>query len=131
MNSVIEGVEAGYLKSRDQIPGFRPGDTLRVQLRVREGDKERLQAFEGVCIAKRHAGMKENFTVRKISSGVGVERTFLINSPIIADIKVMRRGKVARAKLFYLREREGKKTRVRDRFMAKGSAAAAPTTGEA
>jgi len=88
-------------------------------MRVREGEKERLQAFEGVCIAKRHVGIKEDFTLRKISYGVGVERTFLINSPMVASIKVVRRGKVARAKLFYLREREGKKTRVKDKFIVK------------
>lgn len=117
MNSVIQTIEAGFQKSRDQLPAFRPGDTVRVQLRVREGEKERLQAFEGVCIARGKTGIKENFTLRKISYGVGVERTFLLHSPQLATIKLVRRGKVARAKLFYLRGREGKKTRVRDRFM--------------
>lgn len=117
MNPIIESIERGYQKPSKAIPPFQPGDTLRVDIKVREGEKERLQAFEGVVISKRNCGLKENFTVRKISYGVGVERTFLIHSPYIATIKVMRRGKVARARLFYLRERVGKKTRVKDKMM--------------
>lgn len=97
------------------VPPFRPGDTLRVAVRVREGDKERLQAFEGVCIARRGSGVSETFTVRKISNGVGVERIFPVHSPMIADITVVRRGRVRRAKLYYLRHLTGKATRIREK----------------
>jgi large subunit ribosomal protein L19 len=100
---------------RDDVPAFRAGDTLRVSVRVREGDKERLQAFEGVCIARRGSGVSASFTVRKISNGVGVERIFPTHSPMIAEIKVVRRGRVRRAKLFYLRNLTGKATRIRER----------------
>src|SRR5213595_2415903 len=100
---------------RDNIPPFRAGDTLRVNVRVREGDKERLQAFEGVCIAKRGSGVSATFTVRKISNGIGVERIFPIHSPMIADILVVRRGRVRRAKLYYLRHLTGEATRIRER----------------
>ena len=85
------------------VPPFRPGDTVRVNVRVKEGDKERLQAFEGVCIARRGSGVSETFTVRKISNGVGVERIFPVHSPMLAEILVVRRGRVRRAKLYYLR----------------------------
>jgi len=98
---------------RSDIPPFRPGDTLRVNVRVKEGEKERLQAFEGVCIARRGSGVSETFTVRKVSNGVGVERIFPVHSPMIGDITVMRRGQVRRAKLYYLRELSGKATRIR------------------
>lgn len=117
MNPTIESIERGYMKNRQNVPEFVPGDTLRIAIKVREGDKERLQAFEGVVISRRYAGLRENFTVRKISYGVGVERTFLLNSPNLAEIKVVRRGKTARAKLYYLRDRVGKKTRVKDKLM--------------
>jgi large subunit ribosomal protein L19 len=89
------------------VPAFRAGDTLRVSVRVREGDKERLQAFEGICIARRGSGVSASFTVRKISNGVGVERIFPVHSPMIADVTVLRRGRVRRAKLFYLRSLAG------------------------
>ncbi|HJR65487.1 MAG TPA: 50S ribosomal protein L19 [Gemmatimonadaceae bacterium] len=98
---------------RADIPPFRPGDTVRVNVRVREGEKERLQAFEGVCIARRGSGVSETFTVRKVSNGVGVERIFPVHSPMIGDIAVVRRGQVRRAKLYYLRELSGKATRIR------------------
>jgi large subunit ribosomal protein L19 len=98
-----------------EIPPFRAGDTLRVSVRVREGDKERLQAFEGVCIARRGSGVSASFTVRKISNGVGVERIFPCHSPMIAEIAVVRRGRVRRAKLFYLRSLSGKATRIREK----------------
>lgn len=98
-----------------ELPGFRPGDTLKVMVRVREGDKERLQAFEGVCIARRGGGISETFTVRKISAGVGVERIFPLHSPNIATIDVVRRGKVRRAKLYYLRKLTGKATRIKEK----------------
>lgn len=100
---------------RAEIPPFRAGDTLNVKVRVREGDKERLQAFEGVCIARRGSGVSATFTVRKISNGVGVERIFPVHSPMIAEISVVRRGRVRRAKLFYLRNLTGKATRIRER----------------
>ncbi len=100
---------------RDNIPNFRPGDTVRVNVRVREGDKERLQAFEGVCIARRGSGVSATFTVRKISNGVGVERIFPLHSPMLADIHVVRRGRVRRAKLYYLRHLTGKATRIKER----------------
>ena len=97
------------------VPAFRAGDTLKVSVRVREGDKERLQAFEGVCIARRGSGVSASFTVRKISNGVGVERIFPVHSPMIAEIVVLRRGRVRRAKLFYLRSLAGKATRIREK----------------
>src|ERR1700741_5689390 len=100
---------------RSEIPAFRAGDTLRVNVRVREGDKERLQAFEGVCIARRGSGVSETFTVRKISNGVGVERIFPVHSPMLAEIIVARRGRVRRAKLFYLRNMTGKSARIKEK----------------
>ncbi len=100
---------------RSDIPAFRPGDTLRVNVRVKEGDKERIQAFEGVCIARKGAGVSETFTVRKISNGVGVERVFPVHSPMIGDLTVVRRGRVRRAKLYYLRHLTGKATRIKER----------------
>ncbi|MCI0434541.1 MAG: 50S ribosomal protein L19 [Gemmatimonadetes bacterium] len=100
---------------RADIPPFNPGDTLRVNVRVREGDKERIQAFEGICIARKGGGLRETFTVRKVSSGVGVERIFPIHSPSIESITVIREGHVRRAKLYYLRGLRGKKARIRDK----------------
>jgi large subunit ribosomal protein L19 len=100
---------------RAGIPPFRAGDTLRINVRVIEGEKERLQAFEGICIARRGTGVSETFTVRKVSNGVGVERIFPTHSPMIAEIVVVRRGRVRRAKLYYLRHLTGKATRIRER----------------
>ena len=100
---------------RTDIPAFEPGDTVRVRVRVREGAKERVQAFEGICIARAGGGLSETFTVRKISGGVGVERIFPLHSPSIAGLEIVRRGHVRRAKLYYLRERRGKRARVRER----------------
>jgi large subunit ribosomal protein L19 len=100
---------------RDDLPTFRPGDTLRVNVRVREGDKERIQAFEGVCIARKNGGVSETFTVRKISGGVGVERIFPLHSPSIASIQMVRQGRVRRAKLYYLRNLRGKAARIKER----------------
>ena len=100
---------------RDNVPPFRPGDTVRVNVRVKEGEKERVQAFEGVCIAKRGGGVSETFTVRKMSNGVGVERIFPLHSPMIAEIIVVRRGVVRRAKLYYLRDVTGKASRIKER----------------
>jgi large subunit ribosomal protein L19 len=100
---------------RSDMPAFGPGDTVRVMVRVREGDKERLQAFEGIVISKRGGGISENFTVRKVSAGVGVERIFPIHSPSIATVDVVRRGRVRRAKLYYLRNLSGKAARIREK----------------
>ena len=100
---------------RSDMPAFGPGDTIRVMVRVREGDKERLQAFEGIVISKRGGGISENFTVRKVSAGVGVERIFPIHSPSIASIEVVRRGRVRRAKLYYLRALSGKAARIKEK----------------
>ena len=110
---------------RDNVPPFRPGDTVRVNVRVKEGEKERVQAFEGVCIAKKGGGVSETFTVRKVSNGVGVERIFPLHSPMIAEINVVRRGVVRRAKLYYLRDVTGKASRIKERKVvrpAKGPA---------
>jgi len=100
---------------RDDLPQFGPGDTIRVNVRVREGDKERIQAFEGVCIGRRGAGISESFTVRKVSSGIGVERIFPVHSPSIDSIQLLRRGRVRRAKLYYLRRLRGKAARIREK----------------
>lgn len=113
MNNGVEIVERGRL--RDDLPEFRPGDTVRVYVRVREGDKERVQPFEGVVIRKRGGGLSATFTVRKVSYGVGVERTFLLHSPWLERIEVRRRGRVRRSRLYYLRERRGKAARVKER----------------
>ena len=112
---------------RTNIPPFRPGDTVRVNVRVREGEKERLQAFEGVCIARRGSGVSETFTVRKISNGVGVERIFPVHTPMIGDLAVVRRGRVRRAKLYYLRNLTGKATRIKEKKVR----VAVPATGSA
>ena len=106
-------VERPYL--RNDLPEFRPGDTIRVHVRVIEGERERVQVFEGVVIRRRGSQLSETFTVRKVSFGVGVERTFPVHSPMIARIEVRTRGHVRRAKLYYLRSRVGKKAKVRER----------------
>ncbi len=111
---LIRAFEAEQLKS--DLPEIYVGDTVRVGVRISEGNKERIQPYEGVVIAKRHGGMNETITVRRIFQGVGVERVFLLHSPQVATVKVERRGKVRRAKLFYLRDRVGKATRVKQRF---------------
>jgi len=112
----MERLEAAAREGlRSDIPRFEPGDTVRVQVRVREGDKERLQAFEGICIAKRGGGISETFTVRKVSAGVGVERIFPLHSPTIASIELVRRGRVRRAKLYYLRRLSGRAARIREK----------------
>ncbi len=111
----LEREEAERLKAVRATPDFRPGDTLRVNVRIKEGERERVQAFEGVCIARRNRGLNSAFTVRKISYGEGVERVFPLYSPMIDSIKVLRRGKVRRAKLYYLRQRRGKSARIAER----------------
>jgi len=114
MSDIIKQLEAEQM-DRD-IPEFAPGDTVVVQVRVREGNRERLQAYEGVVIAKRNRGLNSSFTVRKISHGEGVERVFQTYSPSVAEIKVKRRGDVRRAKLYYLRERSGKSARIKEKI---------------
>ena len=111
----IEAEEVAKLKSNKTYPAFQPGDTLRVNVKIKEGERERVQAFEGVCIARAGAGINENFTVRKISFGEGVERVFPFLSPMIESIEVKRRGVVRRAKLYYLRDRRGKSARIVER----------------
>jgi large subunit ribosomal protein L19 len=110
---VLHEIEKEQL--RDDIPDVDPGDTVRVMVRVVEGEKERLQPFEGVCIARKGGGLRETFTVRKVSGGVGVERIFPLHSPSIAELKVLRKGKVRRAKLYYLRALRGKKARIKEK----------------
>ncbi|PQA52215.1 50S ribosomal protein L19 [Amnimonas aquatica] len=111
---LVQAVENAQLKQ--DIPSFAPGDTVVVQVKVKEGDRERLQAYEGVVIAIKNAGLNSAFTVRKISSGVGVERVFQTHSPVVASITVKRRGDVRRAKLYYLRERSGKSARIKEKL---------------
>lgn len=123
MSNIIEQLENEYL--RTDIPSFRPGDTVRVHVKVVEGSRERIQAYEGVVIKRQGAGVNETFTVRRISYGVGVERTFPVHSPRLAQIEVLRRGIVRRAKLYYLRELTGKAARIRERKFVKPVAAKA------
>ncbi|MBP8062511.1 MAG: 50S ribosomal protein L19 [Brevundimonas sp.] len=111
----IEAEEKARLIDKRAIPDFQPGDTLRVMVKIKEGERERIQAFEGVCIARAGGGVNENFTVRKISFGEGVERVFPILSPNIDAIEVKRRGVVRRAKLYYLRDRRGKSARIAEK----------------
>ncbi len=109
----LDSVENTQIK--ENIPAFQPGDTLRVHVRIKEGNKERLQAFEGICIARKHGGVRETVTVRKVSFGVGVERIFPLHATVIDHIDVLRRGKVRRAKLYYLRDLRGKAARIKER----------------
>ncbi len=111
----LENEQIAKLTAQRKVPSFRPGDTLKISVKVVEGTRERLQAFEGVCIARRNSGLNSSFTVRKISFGEGVERVFPLYSPRIADIEVVRHGDVRRAKLYYLRGRTGKKARIAER----------------
>ncbi len=114
MGNIIEQIEQEQLKQ--DIPDFSPGDTVVVQVKVKEGNRERLQAFEGIVIAKRNRGLNSAFTVRKISHGEGVERVFQTHSPSIGSIKVKRKGDVRRAKLYYLRELSGKSARIKEKL---------------
>jgi large subunit ribosomal protein L19 len=113
MSNIIDVLEAEQLK---QVPEFGPGDTVVVQVKVKEGDRERIQAFEGIVIAKRNRGLNSAFTVRKISHGTGVERVFQTHSPMISEINVKRRGDVRRAKLYYLRDLTGKAARIKEKL---------------
>ncbi|MFL5297771.1 MAG: 50S ribosomal protein L19 [Phenylobacterium sp.] len=122
----LEKEEAQRLLAKRKIPEFQPGDTVRVNVRIKEGERERVQAYEGVCIARGGHGINESFTVRKISFGEGVERLFPVMSPMIESIEVKRRGAVRRAKLYYLRDRRGKSARIAERTMV-GAAREEPT----
>ncbi len=117
----LEKEEAARLTSARKTPAFQPGDTVRVNVRIKEGERERVQAYEGVCIARSGGGLQESFTVRKISFGEGVERVFPVLSPMIESIEVKRRGLVRRAKLYYLRDRRGKSARIAERALGSGS----------
>jgi large subunit ribosomal protein L19 len=134
MNPTVQAVEEGHL--RDDIPTFQAGDTVRVHVRIKEGDKERIQAFEGVVIARKHSGLRETITVRKTSFGVGVERIFPLHASVIDRIELVRRGRVRRAKLYYLRKLRGKAARIRERdtrgerAMAAAAASAGSDNGE-
>jgi large subunit ribosomal protein L19 len=114
----LEKEEIARLTEGRTIPDFQPGDTVRVNVKIKEGERERVQAYEGVCIARSGGGLHENFTVRKISFGEGVERVFPLLSPMIDSIEVKRRGVVRRAKLYYLRDRRGKSARIAERAMS-------------
>jgi large subunit ribosomal protein L19 len=114
VNKIIASVEAEQMSKK--VPDFRPGDTVEVKVKVKEGDRERLQAFEGVVIAKRSRGLNSAFTVRKVAHGEGCERTFQTYSPQVAEINIKRRGDVARAKLYYLRDRAGKSARIKEKL---------------
>lgn len=116
MSNIIQQLDAEQMQAKTAFPGFRPGDTIEVKVKVKEGERERLQAFEGVVIAKRERGLNSAFTVRKISHGEGVERVFQTYSPQIAEISVKRRGDVARGKLYYLRDLTGKKARIKEKL---------------
>src|SRR5271168_2921152 len=122
----LEKQEADRLLTGKKIPYFQAGDTVRVNVRIKEGERERIQAYEGVCIARSGGGLQENFTVRKISFGEGVERVFPVLSPMIESIEVKRRGVVRRAKLYYLRDRRGKSARIAERAMVRSSDEATP-----
>ena len=129
----LEREEADRLLEKRGVPEFQPGDTVRVNVRIKEGERERVQAFEGVCIARAGSGVQENFTVRKISFGEGVERVFPVLSPMIESIEVKRRGVVRRAKLYYLRDRRGKSARIAERQTVRTAkkAVEVPETGVA
>jgi large subunit ribosomal protein L19 len=112
--AIIKSIEADYLKTK--LPVIHVGDTVKIGVRITEGEKERVQPYEGTVIAMRNGGISETITVRRIFQGIGVERVFLLHSPVIDNIKIIRRGKIRRAKLYYLRDRIGKATRIKQRF---------------
>ncbi len=119
----LDSIETTQL--RENIPAFQSGDTIKVHVRIKEGNKERLQAFEGICIARKHGGVRETVTVRKVSFGVGVERIFPLHATVVDHIDVVRRGKVRRAKLYYLRELRGKAARIKEKDTRNKTAKAA------
>lgn len=117
VNKIIQTIEREHIQIQDKtIPAFRAGDSVVVQVKVKEGNRERLQAFEGVVIARRNRGLNSSFTVRKVSHGEGVERVFRLYSPLIASINIKRRGDVCRAKLYYLRNLQGRKAKIREKI---------------
>ncbi len=125
MSNIIQQIEQEQIQK--EIPAFQSGDSVSVEVRVKEGNRERLQRFEGVVIAKRNRGLNSSFTVRKISNGEGVERVFQTYSTLIASIKVLRRGDIRRAKLYYLRERSGRSARIKEKIVAKSKKTAKET----
>jgi large subunit ribosomal protein L19 len=127
----LEAEQVSKLAAERPVPAFQPGDTVKVSVRVIEGERERVQAFEGVCIARKNAGINSNFTLRKISYGEGVERVFPLYSPRISAIEVVRRGAVRRAKLYYLRSRRGKAARIAERGREDNRRERVPVTGSA
>jgi large subunit ribosomal protein L19 len=127
----LEKEQAAVVAAQRAVPEFGPGDTVIVNVKVKEGERSRVQAYEGVCIARSGGGLNENFTVRKMSYGEGVERVFPVYSPMIDSIKVVRRGKVRRAKLYYLRGRTGKSARIAEKQKSMGLAPAAAAKTEA
>jgi large subunit ribosomal protein L19 len=127
MNPLIREVEAPYLRSN--LPYFRPGDTVRISVKIIEGDKERVQDYEGVVIARRGSGLRESFTVRRVSFGIGMERTFQLHSPRIESLVIVRHGLVRRAKLYYLRNLSGKKARLTERRVSDSKLAAEANVG--
>lgn len=120
-NKTIQAIESEFMKSAKPLPDFRPGDTVVVQVKVKEGERVRLQSFEGVVIARRNRGYNSSFTVRKISHGVGVERVFQSFSPTVDSVEVKRRGQVRRAKLYYMRELSGRAARIKEKLTAKSN----------
>ena len=118
MNLLVKELEQSFLKK--QVPMFRAGDTVRVAVRIVEGNRERIQNFEGVCIGRRGSGMDETFTVRRVSFGVGMERTFSLHSPRVEDVQVIRHGRVRRAKLYYLRQLTGRKAKIKETRRKRG-----------
>ena len=129
-NKIIQSVEAEYAKAAKALPAFAPGDTVVVQVKVKEGERVRLQSFEGVVIAKRKRGYNSSFTVRKISHGVGVERVFQNCSPMIDSVEVKRRGDIRRAKLYYMRDLSGRAARIKEKLTAKIGSIAIPAEAE-
>jgi len=127
-NKIIQSLETEYMQGAKKMPAFEPGDTVVVQVKVKEGERSRLQSFEGIVIAKRNRGYNSAFTVRKISHGVGVERVFQTHSPAVESVEVKRRGHVRRAKLYYMRELSGRAARIKEKLTAKLGTAAIPVT---
>ncbi len=125
-NKIIQSLEKEFMKAAKTLPSFQPGDTVVVQVKVKEGERVRLQSFEGVVIAKRNRGYNSSFTVRKISHGVGVERVFQSCSPAVESVEVKRRGHVRRAKLYYMRELSGRAARIKEKLSTKVGSAAIP-----
>lgn len=124
-NKIIQALEAEFSQSVKALPAFQPGDTVVVQVRVKEGERARLQSYEGVVIARRNRGYNSSFTVRKISHGVGVERVFQVSSPTVDSVTVKRRGDVRRAKLYYMRQLSGRAARIKEKLVLKSNTNAA------